>query len=141
LKEKGTDIIKIDAKAKAIDAVHKMVDRNVGALLVEDEGQLVGLVTERDFMRHLAQDCRVLDEVPISDLMMSRDKLVICEPADEVEYAMAVMMQKRVRHMPVIDKQHIVGMLSIRDVVRAHVKNLKTELHYLKDYMLDTYPV
>lgn len=47
LKEKGTDIIKIDARAKAIDAVHKMVDRNVGALLVEDEGQLVGLVTER----------------------------------------------------------------------------------------------
>ena len=141
LREKGTDIIKIDAGAKAIDAVHKMVDRNVGALIVEDQGQLAGLVTERDVMKHLAQDCRILDEVPISELMISRDKLVICEPSDEVDYAMTVMIQKRVRHIPVIDKQHIVGMLSIRDVVRANVKNLKAELHYLKDYMLDTYPV
>lgn len=141
LKEKGADIIKIDADAKAINAANKMVDRNIGALIVEKEGNLVGLITERDIIKHLAVDGRPMDTVNVSELMIERDKLVVCEPSEEVDYAMTVMIQKRIRHMPVIDNKQIVGILSIRDVVRAHVKNLKAELHYLKDYMLDTYPV
>ncbi len=141
LKQKGTDIIKVDAKAVAINAVHKMIDRNIGALMVEDEGNLAGFITERDIMKHIAQDGRPLDEIEVSTVMIDKDKLVVCEPSDDVEYAMTVMIQKRVRHMPVVDQQQLIGILSIRDVVRAHVKNLKAELHYLKDYMVDSYPV
>jgi len=141
LKEKGTDIIKVEATAKAINAAHKMVDRNIGALIVEREGKLAGLITERDIIKHIAVDGRPLEEVEVSELMIEKDKLVVCEPSEEVDYAMTVMIQKRIRHMPVVDSKHIVGILSIRDVVKAHVKNLKAELHYLKDYMLDTYPV
>jgi CBS domain-containing protein len=141
LKEKGTDIIKVDARAKAINAANKMIDRNIGALIVEDEGNLAGLVTERDIIKHIAVDGRPLDDVIISELMIEKDKLVVCEPSEEVDYAMTAMIQKRIRHLPVVDNKQIVGILSIRDVVRAHVKNLKAELHYLKDYMTDTYPV
>lgn len=141
LKEKGTDIIKIDAKTTAINAVHKMIDRNIGALMVEEGGNLAGLVTERDIMKHIAQDGRPLDQVEVSTVMIDKDMLVICEPSDDVEYAMTVMIQKRVRHMPVIEQKQLIGILSIRDVVKAHVKSLKAELHYLKDYMVDSYPV
>jgi len=140
LKEKGADIIKIDAASMAINAVHKMIDRNIGALLVEKEGRLVGLVTERDIVKHIAQDGRPLDQVEISELMIERDKLVVCEPKDDVDYAMTAMIQKRVRHMPVVDQHNIVGILSIRDVAKAHVKTIKAELHYLKDYVLEAYP-
>ncbi|UCG77632.1 MAG: CBS domain-containing protein [Nitrospirota bacterium] len=141
LKEKGTDIIKVEAASKAITAVNKMIDRNIGALLVESDGNLVGLVTERDIMKHIAQDGRPLEEVDTSVLMVDKDQLVVCEPKDDVEYAMTVMIKKRVRHIPVIEDKQLIGILSIRDVVRAHVKNLKAELHYLKDYMVDSYPV
>ncbi len=70
LKEKGADIIKVNSKAKAIKVANKMIDRNIGALIVEDAGNLAGLVTERDIIKHIAVDGRPLDEVLISELMI-----------------------------------------------------------------------
>jgi IMP dehydrogenase len=76
--------------------------------------------------------------VPVKEVM-SRD-LLIAELDDDLSYAMSIMIQKKVRHMPVLDRGRVVSVLSIRDVVKAQVSNLQAEVHYLKDYITDKFP-
>ena len=132
LKDKGLEVIAIDSTVTVDAAVRKMVERNIGAILVMEEGEFVGMFTERDVLKCWAEH-GPFEKVAIKDVM-SRDILVIA-PADDLEYVMSVMTTKRVRHLPVIDHGKMVGVISIRDVVKYHIGNLKAEVHYLKDYM------
>jgi IMP dehydrogenase len=136
IKSKGFEVIAVDADTTVEDAIKKMVDRNIGALLVMEDGKTAGMFTERDVLK-----CWLLKGdfgLSLRELM-TRD-LVIAEAEDELDYAMSIMIQKRIRHLPVIDRGKVVSVLSIRDVVKAHVSNLKAEVHYLKDYIIDKYP-
>lgn len=95
------------------------------------------MFTERDVLKcwTAKQDFK---EVPVREVM-SRD-LLIAELEDDLSYAMSIMIQNKVRHMPVLDRGRVVSVLSIRDVVKAQVSNLQAEVHYLKDYITDKYP-
>jgi CBS domain-containing protein len=128
IKTKGFEVIAVDNDTNVDEAILKMVDRNIGALLVVEDGEPCGMFTERDVLK-----CWALKEV------MSRD-LVIAELNDDLSYAMSIMIQNKVRHMPVLDRGRVVSVLSIRDVVKAQVSNLQAEVHYLKDYITDKYP-
>jgi len=136
IKEKGFELIAIDMGATVADAISKMVERNIGALLVADEGRPVGMFTERDVLKCWVG--RSSFDIPVSEVM-TKDLLIV-ELEDDVSYAMSIMIQKKVRHMPVLDKGRVVSVLSIRDLVKAQVGKLQAELHYLKDYMSDKYP-
>lgn len=132
LRDKGLEVIAIDSSSTVDAAIKKMVERNIGAILIMEEGNFIGMFTERDVLK-----CWVsygpLDKIHIKDVM-SKDILVI-SPEDTLEYVMTVMTNQRIRHMPVIDHGRMVGVVSIRDVVKYHIGNLEAEVHHLKDYM------
>ncbi|MEK7197814.1 MAG: CBS domain-containing protein [Nitrospirota bacterium] len=133
IRDKGLEFIAVDSNATVDIAINKMVDRNIGAILVMEEGKLAGLFTERDVLRCWATKGENFCRIPIKDVM-TKD-LVIAEPDDEVNYAMTIMINKRIRHLPVIEKGKIISVVSIRDMVKAQVSNLQAEVHYLKDYI------
>lgn len=132
LKDKGLEVIAIDSSATVDTAINKMIERNIGAILVMEEGDCVGLFTERDVLKCWVMHSSV-DKVAIKDVM-SKDLLVI-EPDDDLDYAMTIMTNKKIRHLPVIDRGRLVGLVSIRDVVKYHIGNLEAEVHHLKDYI------
>ena len=133
IRDKGLEFIAVDSNATVDIAINKMVDRNIGAILVMEEGKLAGLFTERDVLRCWATKGENFCRIPIKDVM-TKD-LVIAEPDDEVNYAMTIMINKRIRNLPVIEKGKIISVVSIRDMVKAQVSNLQAEVHYLKDYI------
>lgn len=132
LKKKGQSFITIVASQGVDDAIDKMVARRVGAVLVEEHGEIVGVFTERDVLKCWAAGRRG-QKIPIKDVM-TRD-LIVAQADDDMAYVMSIMTQKGVRHLPVVDKGKIISVLSIRDVVQAQVSSLEAEVHYLKDYI------
>ena len=128
---KGLECFSIMPDLTLLDAAKQMSECKIGALLVIDRGQLVGIITERDIVKNTASE-KLCREVKIRDAM-TKD-LLISKPGEDLDYVMAVMIQNNIRHLPVVDeKTGLVGMLSMRDVVKVLVKNLKAENLYLKD--------
>lgn len=138
LKNKGLEVIAVDSDATVDAAISKMIERNIGAILVMKEGNFVGVFTERDVLRCWVDKGRIsYDKVKISEVM-SKD-LIVIKPDDELEYVMTIMTNKRIRHLPVVDQEKIIGLVSIRDAVKYHVGNLEAEVHYLKDFITGKY--
>ncbi|TAN42501.1 MAG: CBS domain-containing protein [Nitrospirae bacterium] len=134
LKDKGLEVISVDSTVTVDTAVKKMMERNIGAILVYEEGNFVGMFTERDVLKCWVNK-GAFDKVVIKDVM-TKDLLIIT-PEDDIDYAMSIMTNKRIRHLPVIDKGRMVGLVSIRDVVKYHVGQLESEVHYLKDFIIN----
>jgi CBS domain-containing protein len=128
---KGLECFSITSERSLLDAAKQMTDCNIGALLVMDRGALVGIVTERDIVKNAADESHQCKNVIIKDVM-SKNRLVV-KPGDDLDYVMAIMIQNNIRHTPVVEESGLIGLLSMRDVVRVLVKNLKAENLYLKD--------
>lgn len=135
LKDKGLEVIAIDSGATVDAAIRKMVERNIGAILVMEEGGFVGMFTERDVLTSWVAKGS-LDKVLVKDVMSK--SIRVAEPGDDLEYVMSIMTHERIRHLPVIDHGRMVGLVSIRDVVKYHVGTLESEVRYLKDYMFSS---
>jgi CBS domain-containing protein len=130
---KSSDVLRIDASASVRDAVTAMVDANVGSLLVTDDGDVAGIVTERDYLRHAAVEGRPDRETPVREIMSTP---VICvTPDTDIEECMALMTERRIRHVPVVDDGELVGMLSIGDVVKFQSTQQSVQIKYLTDYI------
>lgn len=135
LTEKGADVYTVANDASVPEAARLMKHRNVGALLVDDGSCCIGIVTERDIIRFVAERDGDVRGLEVGRIMVSREHLIVAEPNDECRHVMAVMIQKRIRHMPVVEHGQIMGFISIRDVARAAVVRLKAEAHFLSDYI------
>ena len=133
LGDKGKDVLKIEADAPALEAVKQMVDANVGSLLVTDRGEVTGIVTERDYLRRVAHEGPADDSVAVRDIMSS--PLVVVSPETEIDECMAVMTDRRIRHLPVVDNGDVIGIVSIGDVVKFKSKQQSFEIRYLTDYI------
>jgi signal-transduction protein with cAMP-binding, CBS, and nucleotidyltransferase domain len=134
LATKGKDVVSVDAHYTVEDAVRSMNARKISALMVNDNGKTVGILTERDVVRcYIANDGKSFKEVPIRDAMTT--DLMVAEMGDDLSDVMAIMVEKNIRHLPVIEDGQVIGMLSIRDIVQTHVGKLTSEIHYLKDYI------
>jgi CBS domain-containing protein len=127
---KGIECFSITSDQSLLDAAKQMTECNIGALLVMDKGSLAGIVTERDIVKNDARGSES-SSVKIRDVMSTN--LLVVKPGDDLDYVMAIMIQNNIRHTPVVEESGLVGLLSMRDVVRVLVKNLKAENHYLKD--------
>ncbi len=127
---KGLECFSITSDQTLMDAAKQMAECNIGALLVMDKGSLVGIVTERDIVKTTANE-KTCKDVKIKTVMSTN--LLVVKPGDDLDYVMAIMIQNNIRHTPVVEESGLVGLLSMRDVVRVLVKNLKAENHYLKD--------
>jgi len=135
LEEKGGAVIRIDGDATVLEAVQAMVEANVGALLVtgSDENEVQGIFTERDFMRRVAVQGLGERETPVRDVMTS--PVVVITPETEVEEAMALMTDRRIRHIPVVENETVVGMISIGDLVRKQSEQQSFQIRYLTEYI------
>ena len=128
---KGIECFSITSDQTLLAAAKQMAECNIGALLVMDRGSLVGIVTERDIVKNAADESHPCKDVKIKDVMSTN--LLVVKPGDDLDYVMAIMIQNNIRHTPVMEENGLVGLLSMRDVVRVLVKNLKAENIYLKD--------
>ncbi len=128
---KGLECFSITSDQTLFDAAKQMAECNIGALLVMDKGSLAGIVTERDIVKTTANEKTACKDVKIKSAMSTN--LLVVKPGDDLDYVMAIMIQNNIRHTPVVEESGLVGLLSMRDVVRVLVKNLKAENHYLKD--------
>lgn len=145
LLEKGKKVITIDANRNIHDAIGILNEHRIGALIVtgEDE-EVVGIITERDILRRCGDHC-----VSMNDLITSEEsafsslvkdamtrELVIGVPDDDPNYAMGVMTKNRIRHLPILDEGRLAGIISIGDLVNAHIEEKVIKSRTLKDYIL-----
>lgn len=128
---KGLECFSITSDQSLFDGAKQMTECNIGALLVMDRGALVGIITERDIVKNTANENTQCRDVRIKDVMSTN--LLVVKPGDDLDYVMAIMIRNNIRHTPVVEESGLVGLLSMRDVVRVLVKNLKAENIYLKD--------
>ena len=133
LDDKGHEVLQIEADATVFEAVKQMVEANVGSLLVSDGGRHVGIVTERDYLRRVALERRDDETIAVRDVMSS--PLVVVTPDTSIDECMAVMTDRRIRHVPVVDEAIVVGIVSIGDVVKFTSRRQSFELKYLTDYI------
>ncbi len=132
LQEKGRDVLEISVDASVLEAVQEMVENNVGALLVKDAGEVVGIVTERDYLRRVTLEGRT-EEASVSEIMSS--PLVIATLETTIDECMALMTDRRIRHVPVVDEGKVVGLVSIGDLVKFKSKLQTFEIQFLNDYI------
>jgi CBS domain-containing protein len=139
LAQKGSDVVSIYEDQTVYDAIKFLVENNIGAVLVRNgKEEVVGLISERDILREGEQRCEKLKEIPVKSVMTRN--LIVCEPGHTIEYAEHVMVKNRIRHLPVISNHKLVGILSMRDIVRARLNDAEVENRYLLDYIEGKYP-
>ena len=132
LGEKGGDVLEIDGDSSVLDAVQLMVENNVGSLLVTERGEVVGIVTERDYLRRVTLEGRT-EDAPVREIMSS--PLVVATAETTVDECMAMMTDRRIRHIPVVDEEKVVGLVSIGDLVKFKSKLQSFEIQFLNDYI------
>ena len=131
---KGRDVLRIAAAATVYDAIVKMVEGNVGALLVYEGDRLAGIVTERDYLRRVTLQGRDERTTPVREIMTS--ELVFVGPEASVEECMAVMTERRIRHLPVLtENQDVVGIVSIGDVVKFQSREQSVQIRFLTEFI------
>jgi CBS domain-containing protein len=133
LAEKGRGVLKIDADASVLEAVERMVQQNVGSLLVTEGDDVAGIVTERDYLRRVAVEGRSEQETSVREIMSS--PLIVVTPHTSIDECMALMTNKRIRHLPVVDDGELAGIVSIGDVVKFQSRNQDYEIQFLHDYI------
>ena len=133
LEEKGDEVLAIEADASVFEAVKRMVEANVGALLVTDKGEIAGIVTERDYLRRVTLKGRTDKETAIREIMSS--PLIVATPQMTIDECMALMTDRRIRHVPVVEDGQVVGIVSIGDVVKFKSNQQSYEIQYLHEYI------
>ena len=127
------EVYKVAPEATVIEALRLMAEKNVGAVLVLSEGRLVGIFSERDYARKLVLQGKSSNHTPVSEVMTP--KVVTIDPARTAGECMALMTEKRFRHLPVIEKGELIGVISIGDVVRAVVEEQQFTIKQLESYI------
>jgi CBS domain-containing protein len=139
LRTKGSKVITIEPQSTTHQAIRALVNNGVGALLVvDDAGQVVGILTERDVLRENARHFDRLSETKVSDIMT--EDVVIGFLEDSLDYVMSLMTEKRIRHLPILDRGKLAGIVSIGDVVKTRAQHAEVEIRHLTDYITGRYP-
>ena len=124
----------INLSASVFDAVKLMADKNIGALVVVEDGKVVGVITERDYARKVVLMARASKDTPVRDIMTS--KVIYVRPSQGSEECMALMTENRLRHLPVLDKGgKLVGLVSIGDLVKDVISEQKFMIEQLEHYI------
>jgi CBS domain-containing protein len=130
LKGKSTDIIRVSVTDKIIDAIKRMADRRIGAVVVEDKfGKLIGIFSERDVLYSVARDGADVLRLEVQHRMTS--PVITARSSERVEAALAVMTRSRIRHLPVVDDSQLIGIVSIGDLVKHRLDEKELEANVL----------
>jgi CBS domain-containing protein len=130
---KSGELLTIDGAAPVIEAVKQMVEANVGSLLVTEDGRIVGIVTERDYLRRVALEGRDENEAAVREIMST--PLVVVARETTVDECMSLMTEQRIRHLPVAEGDEVIGLVSIGDLVKFTSKQQSVEIQYLTSYI------
>ncbi|MCX6558789.1 MAG: CBS domain-containing protein [Candidatus Aminicenantes bacterium] len=143
LENKGKEVYSVHVDAIVNDAMQVMSDKNVGALMVLDgQRNVQGIVSERDIMRSCYRSQANVKGLAVREVMTPREKLIVARAEDDVNDLMAAMTQNRIRHIPVVDERDkVVGMISIGDIIKANLKDKDYQIRHLKDYIESKYPL
>ena len=130
---KGREVLTIESAATVFQAIEKMVAANVGALLVDDGAGVVGIMTERDYLRRVTLQGRDEKETEVREIMSS--PVIYVTPDTEIEECMALMTERRIRHLPVMDGDSLAGVISIGDLVKFQSREQRFQIRYLTEYI------
>jgi len=134
LASKSQEVLTIKRSKTTHEAIQMLVGHNIGALLVLDEdGKLEGIISERDILRESAERDKMLRTTKISQVMTKN--VIIGLPEDDIDYTMGVMTKNRIRHMPIMESEKVVGIISLGDIVNAQLDEREYDNRYLKQYM------
>ncbi len=133
LREKGHKIHSVGPDSTVYDAIRKMADENIGSLVVMEGGKIVGIVTERHYARNVVLKGRASPATRVRDIMENR--VLYAQPDQSVEECMAIMTDKRVRHLPVIEQEKEIGLVSIGDLVKSIISDQKFIIDQLEHFI------
>ena len=133
LGSKTPEIFAVSPDASVPDAIKLMAEKGVGAVLAMQGARLCGIVSERDYARKVVLQGRSSSNTPVRDIMTA--KVVTVRPDDSVDHCMQVVTEHRIRHLPVVEGDAIVGVISIGDLVKAVIEDQKVELDQLQRYI------
>ena len=133
LNNKVTAVFSVTSNTTVYDAIKLMSEKNIGALPVVDNNQLSGIFSERDYARKIILQNRTSQDTLISEIMTS--VVITITPQDSLEHCMEMMSSKKIRHLPVIENDQVVGIISIGDVVTAIIQSQKETINYLQTYI------
>jgi CBS domain-containing protein len=133
LDEKGHDIQSVHPDESVFDAIQKLANANIGSLIVVEDDRPVGIFTERDYARSVILKGKSSPTTPVRDIMTTR--VVYAQPDQTVEECMAVMTDKHIRHLPVLDGEKLIGMISIGDLVKSIIAEQKFTIEQLEHFI------
>lgn len=133
LNAKGRDFWFVRPDATVFDAVKLMSEKSIGALLVMEGESLIGIITERDYARKIILEGKSSRQTPVADIMTRR--VLYVGPDRPIEECMALMTDKRVRHLPVVHNKRVLGVLSIGDLVKAIIEKQQIIIDQLQEYI------
>ena len=133
LDAKGREYWSVSPDTSVYDAIKLMADKEVGSVLVVEDGVIKGILTERDYARKVALEGKTSPTIPVAQIMTTQ---VLCTRPDQpLEECMALMTEKRVRHLPVLEGDRIVGIVSIGDLVKAVISEQQFIIEQLESYI------
>lgn len=133
LQSKGSAVYSVTPEASVFDALKLMADKNIGALLVVSGGKIAGIMSERDYARKVILHGKSSHDMLVREIMS--EKVVTVQPEQTVENCMALMTGKRIRHLPVVKDDKIVGLLSIGDLVKEVIAEQEQTIKQLESYI------
>lgn len=133
LDAKDGDVISIERGLSVFDAIKLMADRAVGSLLVMDGGKLVGIVTERDYARKVILKGRSSETTSVEEVMTT--EVLTATAVQTVNECMTLMTEKRIRHLPIVEEDKVIGIISIGDLVQAIISDQREEIEQLENYI------
>ena len=133
LEAKAPEVFAIGPDAPVIDAIRLMAEKRIGAVVVMQGGKLVGILSERDYARKIVLQGRSSKDTPVRDIMTS--DVISVGLNDTADRCMQLVTDKRIRHLPVLDDDHVLGVISIGDLVKAVIEDQQLELDQLQRYI------
>jgi CBS domain-containing protein len=133
LNQKGRDLYSVKPDDSVYSAISKMAEYQVGALLVMEDHKIAGIISERDYRNKVILKGRTSKTTPVRDIMT--DKVIRVNTDDTINLCMQLMTDKKIRHLPVMDNDQVVGVISIGDVVKTVIAKQKSEIDSLRDYI------
>lgn len=131
---KSGEIFSISPEAMVTESISSMVEHNIGSLMVMDAaGKMLGIITERDIMRSAHKYSCDLSKLKVADLMTTR--LILSGPDDSVDFVRGIMTENRIRHLPVVEGDKLLGVITFHDVAKACLKEISFENQLLKKYI------
>jgi len=133
LARKGSNVVAIDANTSVLDALKLMSEKNIGSVIVTEDGEYAGLLTERDYARKVILKGKSSDDTTVREIMSTGLPRIL--PNSSIETCMHIMSETNIRYLPVFREDHLVGIISINDVVTETILSHEATIEHLKSYI------